>query len=121
MSASIAFVVVTLVCSYIGRRLGWALSKRFLYFASFSLVIIASIFWGGLVALLMHSLILWFQPHWILKWIFGFAQGAYVSVPNFGLVAESTIPDEVKPKHEIISNAPLVVFIILSVVFAYAL
>ncbi len=115
------FVIVTLICSQLGRRLGWALSKRFLYFASPLSVVVASIIWGGLVALLMHALIVRYQPHWLLKWIFGFAQGAYVSVPNFGLVAESTIPEHAVLRHEILSNVPLLVFIIASVVFAFFL
>jgi hypothetical protein len=121
MKASIAFVIVTIACAYFGRRLGWALSKHYLYFTSFVSVIVCSIVWGCLVALLMHGLIVRFQPHWILKWIFGFAQGAYIAVPNFGLIAESTIPDHARPKHELISNAPFVVFIVSSVVFAYFL
>lgn len=115
------FVIATLICSQLGRRLGWALSKRFLYFASLFSVVVASIVWGGLVALLMHALIVKLQPHWILKWIFGFAQGAYVSVPNFGLLAESTIPEHAVLRHEVISNLPLLVFIIASVVFAFFL
>jgi hypothetical protein len=115
------FVIVTVVCSYFGRRLGWALSRHFLCFAPVISVIVASIIWGGLVALLMHGLIVWQHPHWILKWIFGFAQGAYVSVPNFGLIAESTIPEHAMPKHELISIVPLVAFIISSVLFAYLL
>lgn len=115
------FVIVTLICSQLGRRLGWVLSKRFLYFATPFPVIVASIIWGSLVALLMHGLIVWLHPHWILKWIFGFAQGAYVSIPNFGLLAESTIPEHAMLRHEFISNVPLLIFIIASVVFAYFL
>ena len=115
------FVIVTLVCSQFGRRLGWALSRRFLYSATWFLVVVASIIWGSLVALLMHGFIVWFHPHWILKWIFGFAQGAYVSVPNFGLLAESTVPEHAMLRHEFISNVPLLIFIIASVVFAFFL
>jgi hypothetical protein len=115
------FVIVSVICAFFGRRLGSALSKHFLYFAPMISVIVASIIWGGLVALLMHKLVVWQHPHWILKWIFGFAQGAYVSVPNFGLVAESTIPQEEMLKHNLIFTIPCLAFIVSSVLFAYLL
>jgi hypothetical protein len=106
---------------YIGRRLGWVLSRAILYSASAVVVIVACVVWGTLVAYLIHLLIGWQHPYWILKSIFGFALGAYVSIPNFGLVTESTIPPHAMKRHKLISLLPLCIFILLSVGFVYLL
>ncbi len=113
------FVILTLGCLYCGRRVGWGLSKHFLYSVSEITAVIACIIWGGLVAILVHGLIVWLHPQWILKWIFGFALGGYVSIPNYGLFAESTIPDHEMLKHNLIFTVPFAAFVIFSVVFAY--
>ena len=116
-----AFVLIALVGMYPGRRLGWMLSRAILYSAPSAVVVVACIIWGALVAYLIHLLIGWQHPHWILKFIFGFALGAYVSIPNYGLVAESTIPPEAIKRHNLISLLPMWVFILSSVGFAYLL
>jgi hypothetical protein len=105
---------------YLGRRLGWWLSKHFLYFASTGSILAFAVIWGGLIAILIQGLIVWQHPNWILKWVFGFGQGAYISVPNFGLIDESTIPQHAAKKHLLISGAPLAAFIILSIVVEWA-
>ena len=69
----------------------------------------------------IHALIVWLHPHWILKVFFGFALGAYVTIPNFGLVMESTIPDHAISRHELISHLPMWIYILASVGFAYFL
>jgi hypothetical protein len=115
------FVLIALVGMYSGRRLGWMLSRAILYSAPAAIVIVACIIWGALVAYSIHLLVGWQHPHWILKGIFGFALGAYVSIPNFGLVAESTIPPHAMKRHQLISFLPLWFFILSSVAFAYLL
>ena len=104
---------------YIGRKLGWWLSKRLLYTAGTGFAVVASIIWGGLVALAIHGLIIEERPHWILKSIFGFGLGAYVAVPNFGLMREDTIPEHAKRRHEMISMLPMWVFFAASVGLAF--
>jgi len=117
----ISFVLFSIVLMYYGRRLGWLLSRAFLYSSPSTFVVFLCVIWGALVAYLIHLLIGWQQPHWILKWIFGFALGAYVSMPNYGLVAESTIPEHAFKRHELISLLPLSIYILSSVGCAYLL
>jgi hypothetical protein len=116
-----AFVLIALVGMYLGRRLGWLLSRVILYSAPSVVVVVACIVWGALVAYLIHLLIGWQHPYWILKIIFGFALGGYVAMPNYGLVEESTIPPDAMKRHELISLLPLWIFILSSVGFAYLL
>ena len=85
------FFLITFFGMWAGRRLGWAISKDFLYSVNASLAVAVCITWGGFVALLIHALIVWQHPHWLLKYVMGFALGAYVAIPNYGLVAESTV------------------------------
>jgi hypothetical protein len=101
---------------YVGRKLGWALSKRVLYRAKHAgLAIIVCILWGALVALIIHGLIIEEHPQLVLKIIFGFGLGAYVSAPNFALLQEDSIPEHAMPRHELISLLPIWVFILASV------
>jgi hypothetical protein len=67
--------------------------------------------WGVAVGVSMSALIGWLHPGTVLKWVLGFALGAYVSIPNYGLVVESTIPDYARPRHVMISNVPLLTFV----------
>lgn len=114
-----AFVFLTLVGMYVGRKLGWALSRAFLYSSSTSIATAGCFIWGCVVAYGVHSLIVWLHPYWILKVIFGFALGAYVAIPNFGLVMESSIPDHAVARHQLISLLPMWIYILASVGFAY--
>ena len=116
-----AFVFIALVGMYLGRRLGWMLSRTLLYSAPPAVVVVACLIWGALVAYLIHLLVGWQHPHWSLKIIFGFALGTYVSIPNYGLAAESTIPPEAIKRHKLISLLPMCVFLLSSVGFAYLL
>jgi hypothetical protein len=113
------FTLAALVFMYVGRKLGWALSKRLLYTAGTGLVVVATIIWCALVALVIHGLIIEERPHWVLKIIFGFGLGAYVAVPNFGLIMESSIPEHAVPRHTLISTLPLWIFIAASVGLAF--
>src|SRR6266478_2736260 len=113
-----AFVLVTMFGMYPGRRLGWLFSKLVLYTAPTAIAILGCMIWGCSVALLIHALIAWQHPHWVLKSIFGFALGAYVAIPNYGLLIESSIPAHATKRHELISALPLCVFIFASIAFA---
>jgi hypothetical protein len=42
----------------------------------------------------MDVLIGWLHPNVVIKWIMGFALAAYVAIPNYGLLQESSIPDD---------------------------
>jgi len=113
------FVLTAILAMYVGRKLGWALSKGVLYTAATGVAVVVGIVWGALVALGIHGLIVWQHPNWVLKIIFGFGLGAYVSIPNFGLVSEDTIPGHAMPRHTLIWNVPLLTYIVASVGLAF--
>ncbi len=69
----------------------------------------------------MRGLLDWQQPGAVLRWIMGYALGAYVSVPNFGLLNESTIPEHAAGRHNLTSNLPLLAYIAMSVALAFLL
>lgn len=85
------FALAALLFMYVGRRVGWALSRNFLYHAPIVVSFLMGAGWGVGVGIGMSGLIGWLQPNVLLKWILGFALAAYVSIPNFGLIDESTI------------------------------
>lgn len=113
------FFFIALVLMYIGRKMGWALSRSLLYTAPIGVALMACFVWGTLIAFAMYSLIQWQQPGLILKVVFGYALGAYVSIPNFGLISESTIPQNEMTRHYMISLVPSIAYVISCFGFAY--
>ena len=115
------FFVFALIFLFWGRRLGWTLSKSALYIAPITISVVLCVVWGAVVAAAIRGLIDWQQPSTILRWWMGYALGAYVSVPNFGLLNESSIPAHAQNRHMLISNLPLLVYIACSVALAFLL
>src|SRR5437867_2993291 len=113
------FFFLAIAGMYVGRRLGWALSKNVLYDAQVVLAIIVCTLWGALVAFALYALIQWQHPGLILKIVMGYALGSYVAIPNYGLISEAAIPNEALPRHKLISWVPLISFILLSVASAF--
>lgn len=105
-----AFFFLTVLFMYLGRKLGWALSRRVLYRASTVFAVIAAIAWGEVVAVSVFGLIDWQRPGTVLKWVMGYALGAYVAIPNSGLVIDASIPPESRSRHIIVSNLPVAVY-----------
>ena len=116
---TLIFVIVAFVGMYAGRRIGWALSRNFLYSANMTAAVIACIAWGMLIACGVRALIMWQSPFWLLRWIFGYFMGAYVAVPNYGLLVESTIPHTEMRRHDRITMLPLWTYILTSLLFAH--
>ena len=114
------FFIASLVFLFLGRKLGWALSKP-LYVAPLPVVVVFCLLWGGIVAAAIHGLIIWQEPSWILRWIFGYALGGYVSIPNYGLVHEATVPDEAIRQHALLKSIPWVTYIVLSIALYFLL
>jgi uncharacterized membrane protein AbrB (regulator of aidB expression) len=106
------FALASLAFMLLGRKLGWAVSRAILYPAPIVVSALVSVLWGILVGIGVSWLIGWQQPNTALKWILGFGMGAYVSIPNFGLVNQNTIADFDLPRHFMISNLPMVSFIV---------
>jgi len=118
-TGQMAFVLLAMVYMYCGRRLGWALSKRLLYPIPEPGSVLISIAWGGIIAFAICILIEWQHPNLILRIIFGYMLGAYVAIPNYGLLNEATIPTEEKTKHERLYTWPLLTYIATSLVCAW--
>lgn len=116
---SLIFVGLAFVFMYIGRKTGWALSKAVLYPSHVAVTALLCIGWGIAVAYAIHALIAWQHPNIIVKIIFGFLLGAYVATPNYGLVAEFSIPPHAMPKHKMIFTLPFFVYIASSIAFAW--
>jgi hypothetical protein len=109
---SIAFIFAALVFMMIGRKIGWGLSKAFLYTAPVVLSFIGMVIWGIGVGWCMSGLIGWLHPNAVVKWIMGFALAAYVAIPNYGLLQESSIPDEAQMRHALITWVPLIAYVV---------
>jgi hypothetical protein len=106
------FYVLALVLMMVGRKLGWEVSKRILYPAPLAIFLIVGILWGVAVGVSISFLIGWFQPSTVMRWIMGFMLGAYVAISNFGLYAESTIPDSDLPRHLLVKTVSLVAYVV---------
>ncbi len=96
---------------YVGRKLGWRLSRNVLYTSPTWVAAFACVVWGAAVAAGVFALIAWLEPGFILRLVLGYAMGAYVAIPNYGLVDESTIPVHAHARHEMLSGLPLGIYI----------
>ncbi len=112
------YILLALVLLYIGRKVGWAISRH-MYTAQKGLVILFGLTWGVVIAIAVRVLIDVNQPGIIMRWGLGYLLGAYVSIPNFGLFNESTIPPECLPQHDILRAVPFLWYIVLSIVMAF--
>lgn len=112
------FVLTVLLGPFVGRQIGWSLSKRLLYLLPLFLTIITCVLWGAMTAYLLRYAINRLHPGIILK-IVGFGGSAYVAIPNYGLLAESTIPDGERLRHSLIGSVPLISFAIFSAALAF--
>jgi len=107
-----------LFAAVIGRKLGWGVSRGILYPSGWPLCAVVCLIWGVGLAWGLRLFIIATSPALLLK-IFGYGAGMYISIPNYGLFAESTIPESELPRHVFIKGVPWVVFIIASVIFAF--
>ena len=106
------FVFAAFAFMMVGRKIGWAVSKGFLYTAPTVVSFVGAVVWGIAVGWCMSGLIRWQHPNVIFKWILGFGLAAYVAIPNFGLLDESTIPEWEQKRHAMITWVPLIAYII---------
>ena len=109
------FFLCAFVFMFIGRKLGWALSRP-LYFAPLATVSVFSLFWGIAIAVSIRGLVVWQEPGALLRWIMGYALGAYVAIPNYGLFNEATMPAEATTRHSVLKAVPLLTYVASSIV-----
>jgi hypothetical protein len=118
LSRSVLFLLVTcLLWVYVGRRMGWWISRKFLYSISTPACVVALCLWGGFTALVLRLLIDYMHPSLFAK-VLGYGAAAYVAYPAFGLVNESTIPDHAMDRHHLINTLPIAAFILTAIVLA---
>jgi hypothetical protein len=113
-----AFSLIIIFLLWPFRRLGWFLS-HFLYRTNTVLCLILLTFWGGGMGFMVGTLDWNFKPNLILKIIFGFFGGLYLSAPNFGLLNEATVPWDAQGRHKLIAHYPQVVFAIVALLMFY--
>jgi hypothetical protein len=107
-----------LTATWIGRKIGWALSRNLLYTSTWAVCIVLCLAWATGVAYALRLSILAMHPGLLLK-LFSYGAGAYISIPNYGLLNESTVPEYGRPRHDFIKGVPSIVYIVASVVFAF--
>jgi hypothetical protein len=116
--ASMAFPVIMVLLLWPIRKIGWMFSP-FLYRINIRVCIILLTLWGIVVGFLVGILDWNLKPNIILKIIFGFFEGLYLSSPNFGLLIKSTVPLEAQNRHKVISHYPQAIFAIIVLVMFY--
>jgi hypothetical protein len=117
IDAAIFIFVSLFVVMYIGRKVGWAISKSVLYAAPTLVAILLCLMWGGLIAVIIQLVLDFFRPTIVLALIFGYGMGAYVSVPNFGLFA--SVPPQAEGREMLIQIMPFLTYVTLSITFAF--
>jgi len=109
------FFVHALAFMFVGRYTGWALSRGVLFHVGLVTVVLICGLWGGLVAYGVRMLIDWQQPTVIVRWLMGYGMGAYVAIPDYGLLAE---PDA---RQALTTFCPLMAFGLMSALLARTL
>ncbi len=113
------FVFVILICVVPLRKAGWAFSKSILYSIPLIMSFVLTMVWASLIAYLLHILIRWQNPNIVIKIIFGYGFGSYLSIPNFALFAQSTLPPEEIKRTAYVYVAALVTFVLGSLILAF--
>jgi hypothetical protein len=114
----VVVILVMTVGLFIGRQAGWFCSKALLYPSPTALTAILCVAWGGAMAYATRVLIQ-SQHLGTIPGVITYAAAAYVSIPNYGLFAEHTIPSDAQAKHHIITVVSLVTFLVASILFAF--
>jgi len=94
------------------------MSRAVLYSCRTTGAVLLTAMWGVLVAYTVRFLIAWLQPGNVERWLLGYALGAYISIPNFGLFQEDTIPLQNVDRHRLVSQLPWLVYIGMSIALA---
>ncbi|MGH7603533.1 MAG: hypothetical protein ACRENK_05970 [Gemmatimonadaceae bacterium] len=112
------FALVMLATMYLGRRLGWIASRRVFYRETGAVLWFLVLMWGVAVSWIIRVSIDAGHPGTLIRWVLGYALGLYITVPNYGLFLESTIPTEDIRRHQVITSVPLVAYVVTSALLA---
>ena len=113
------FALIMIVLMYVARKGGWLASRKVFYRESGPILVLFLVMWGVSMAWLVRVNIVGGNPGTINRWIFGYALGSYIAIPNYGLILESTIPDEMLPQHRMIASVPLFTYIVVSAALVF--
>jgi hypothetical protein len=114
-----AFFFGCLSSIWIGRKIGWAISRSVLYSSGWAVCLVLCVAWASGVACVLRLSILTTQPGLLLR-LFGYGAGAYISIPNYGLVDEKTIPERRMSRHIFIRSVPFIVYIVTSIMAVFS-
>jgi len=106
---------------YIGRKLGWSLSRRVLYSCNWLICIATCLIWSVGLAYGLRLAILKTNPNWLLR-AFGYGASAYIAVPNYGLTNLGIwLRNTAYPYmwHNFLRTWPIVFFVVASIAFAF--
>ena len=117
---NVVFIFIASIFMFFGRKLGWILSKKFLYTSPLTLALSLSFLWGFIIATGMFILINWQNPILILRIVLGYALGCYVSIPNFGLLDETRLPEggQFKKRDTLISFWSAISYILVMILLS---
>ena len=112
------FIISCAVAPFVGRKLGWTLSRRVFYAAPSWIAVPLCLLWGVAIALGFRCLVTGLHPNIVLA-IFGFMAGAYVAVPDYGMGEVWAFPQGNATRKDIVSNFPFLLYIVASVAFFF--
>lgn len=112
------FFICCIVTPYVGRKLGWALSRHLFYATPWGIAVPLCLLWGVAIAFGFRHLVTCLHPNMILA-IIGFMAGGYVSIPDYGIGDVWQYPFGSKTRHDIVSNFPFLTYIVASVMFYF--
>ena len=115
-----AFFFVCFMAMFFGRKVAWTLCRSLLYTSPWVVCGAVCVGWAVGISYGLRLLIVNMHPGWLLM-IVAFAVATYIAIPNYGLLNESTVPDEGLPRHVFIKSVPLFAFIASSVTFAFTI
>jgi hypothetical protein len=114
---ALMFLFVGSIALFLGRKIGWWISRNFLYAIPFIPMFIACVLWSAVLAFFYRNLVLHYSPNLILK-IIGYGAGTYTAIANYALFAGIPDPDGQR-RDDAISNIGMVSFWIFSLIFVY--
>jgi hypothetical protein len=98
------------------RRLGWFVSRKFLFMTPMLFGAIVGALWGIAAAYLVGRLINAWHPWWPARIFMGYMAGAYISDPAFGLsFADVRAYDSIR----ICSLVSFLLFIVCCLLFGF--
>lgn len=114
------FFICCIVAPFVGRKIGWSLSRRVFYSTPSGVAVPLCLLWGIAIALGFRYLVLWLKPNIILA-VIGFAAGGYVSIPDYGIGEVWMAPYGSATRKDIVSNFPFLIYLLSSVALYFAM